>query len=101
MQRLLPQFGCIAPGEATVSRLETPARFLVPMRGYVQDLCVPRVDNDVVNEQSRSIQIHQHAPGPRPVSRYIDLSVKGSKIEAIRIARIYNKVPYVAARRSC
>ena len=60
----------------------------MPMRRYVQDFGVTRVDDDVIDEQLGPIEICQQPPIAGTVGGRINLAIQRPEIKAIRIVWI-------------
>ena len=78
--------------------LKKPPGVLVSMGRHIKNLRVPRIDDDVIDEQLRAIEVHQQSPVARAISRSIDLPIKSAEIKAIRITRIHHQASHIAAR---
>jgi len=89
----------LAPGLPAVGRLEKSARLLVLVRGGVDDLGVARVNDEVVNEEARSVEAFEARPRVAAVGRRVNLSVNRSEVEALRVLRVNDERAHVAAER--
>src|SRR5580765_1972679 len=58
------------------------------MRRHVEHFGIAGIDNDVIDEQARAVQVNQHSPSLSAVSRSVDLAVKRAEIKPIRILGI-------------
>ena len=100
MKRFVFQLGTLVPCPAAVLRLEKPARFIVTMGRHVERPAIARVDDDVIDEQPRHVEVVQQSPTPGGIAGDVDLSVKRAKIKAVGIVRIDHQGPHVAAWRA-
>src|SRR5215213_9283501 len=100
MQRFILQLHALAPCCATVSRLEEPAGLIVAVRAYIQHARVTRVNDDVVNEESRLAEVIKEPPVLACIGRRVNLTVERSKIEAVRVVGIDYKGANVASLRA-
>src|SRR5689334_7883894 len=70
------------------------------MRGYIKNLGITLVDDDVVDEESRFAEVVEQLPVLASVARGVNLSVKRAEVKAIRIRRIDDQGANVPSRRS-
>src|SRR5215468_4566078 len=70
------------------------------VRRNVKDFRVPRIDDNVIDKQARSIQIHQQSPTTRSVGRRVNLSVERAEVKTIGVVRINNQRSCVSPTRA-
>src|ERR1043165_739320 len=71
------------------------------VRGNIEHTRVARVNDDVVNEQMRAVEIVEQPPSLRAVCRSVNLTVERPEVEARGIVRVNDERAHVAARRAC
>ena len=84
---------------ATISRLEEPTRNVVPVRADVQHARVARVNDDVIDEESRFPEVIKKLPMLAAIGRRVNLAVERSEIETVGILGIDYEGANVAALR--
>src|SRR6185369_11607826 len=99
MDRLILQLRALAPGCAAVSRFEKTTGHVVPVRTDVQHARVARVNDDVIDEESRFPEVIKKLPMLAAIGRRVNLAVERSEIETIGILRIDYEGANVAALR--
>src|ERR671926_264121 len=100
MNCLVLQLRALAPRHAAVSRFEKAAGQVVPVRPDEQHARVARVDDDVIDEESRLTEVIKELPLLAAVSRGVNLAVERSKIETVGILWIDDERANVAALRA-
>src|SRR6185369_362297 len=100
MDRLILQLRALAPRCATVSRFEKPARHVVPVRTDVQHARVARINDDVIDEESRLAEVIKKLPMFAAIIRRVNLAVERSEIETVGILGIDYEGANVAALRA-
>src|SRR5215217_4423675 len=100
MDCLILQIRILAPCCAAVSRFEKPAGQVVPVRTHVQHAGVARVNDDVIDEESRFAEVIKKLPLLAGIGRRVNLAVERSEIETVGILGIDNEGTNVTALRA-
>ena len=99
MNTLALQLRGLVPTLPAVGRLEKSARLLVLVRGGVDDFGVARVNDQVINEEARSVEAFEARPRLAAIGRRVNLPVNGSEVEALGVLRVDDERAHVAAER--
>src|SRR6266849_804961 len=83
---------------STISGLKKAACLLVTMSGNVKHARVARVNNNMIHEKPRTIEIVKKLPGLACIRGRIHLSIKRAEIKSIRIAGIDDQAADITAR---
>src|ERR1051325_32616 len=97
MKSFVSELRRFAPGESSVIRLKEATRIFVAMSRDVEHFGIAGVDDDVIDEQARTVQINQHAPSLSGIGRGVDLAIKRTEIKSIRVLRINYQRANIAA----
>src|SRR5947199_3316039 len=100
MNGLVLQFFTFPPLAAAISRFEKAARLLMTMGSDVKRVGVAWINQDVINEQTRNIEVVKQPPGARAVIGRVDLPIQGAEIKTGWIFGINHQGANVASRRS-
>src|SRR4029079_5310519 len=100
MNRFILQLLALTKCTSAIRGVERATGFFVSMRADIQDARVARVDDYVIYEESRLSKVVEQLPGLASVRRWVDLTVEGAKVEAVRIGGIHNQPAYVSSWRT-
>src|SRR5690349_8516407 len=100
MDRFILELRALAPAQTAVSRFEEATRQIVTVCADIQDFRISRIDDDVIDEETRSAEVVQQLPVLARIVRGINLTVESAEVKAIGIRRIYDECSNVTSRRS-
>src|SRR5438105_686831 len=67
----------------------------------IEDTRVARVNDDVVNEKMRAIEIVKQSPRLSAIRRSVNLAVERPEVEMLWVIRINDERAHVSARWAC
>src|ERR1700687_1718159 len=100
MNSFVLQLLALAPLFTAIGRFEKSAGFFMTMPRHIKCVGVARVNENVIYEQPRNVEVVEQLPGSGPICRGVNLTIQCAEVKTRRILGIDHQGANVATRRS-